>query len=102
MNTDTKKALRNLKVGGIYTPICFGILLLGIDQALKLIDSSGSLANEFNSLSFYNPPTVAIGGVLLFFSINTYIYFQRYLNELKKSESQLMAIYSPQTTICRQ
>jgi hypothetical protein len=87
MNTETKKALRDLRVGGIYTPICFGISFFGMDQALKSIDSSGDLANKFNSLSFYNPPTVAIGSVLLFFGINTYIYFQRYLKELKKSVS---------------
>jgi len=82
MNKKSKKALRNLKVGGIYTPIVFGIIFLMMNPWLNFIDPSGDLSAKLNGLPFYSPPTMAIGGALLFWGINSYIYFMRYMASL--------------------
>ena len=48
MNTETHKALRNLKVGGVYTTMIFGIIFLSIPAIMDSMDSSGELNKKFN------------------------------------------------------
>jgi hypothetical protein len=79
MNSKEEKALRKLRAGGIYTPIFFGLLFIGLAPLMNVIDPSGGLAQKLNSLPFYSPPTTAIGGMLLFWGVNTLIYFKKYL-----------------------
>jgi hypothetical protein len=86
MNDKTEKALRNLKVGGIYTPIIFGIIFISMNFMLNSFDPSGDLAQKFSNLPFYHPPSTAIGGMLIFWGINTLIYFNQYVKEVKKNE----------------
>jgi hypothetical protein len=83
------KALRNLKVGGIYTPIIFGVIFVSMNSMLKSFDPSGDLAQKFSNLPFYSPPSTAIGGMLIFFGVNTLIYFYQYLREIEKSEIEI-------------
>ena len=82
MKNETDVALRNLRVGGIYTPIVFGILFLGISPFFNMLDASGELNSKYND-SFGTTQTT--GGVLLFLGVNTYIYFKRYTKALKKN-----------------
>lgn len=81
MNGETNKALRNLRVGGVYTPIVFGIIFLVIPLLLSKLDPSGELSGKYH---YFFGSIKTAGGMLLFFGINTYIYFQRYLKSLKK------------------
>lgn len=86
MNKNTEKALRNLKMGGIYTPIIFGIIFISLVPICNLVDTSGGLVRRLNSLPFYNPPTFAIGGILIFLGINSLIYFGKYVKALEQDK----------------
>ena len=66
MENKNQKDLRDLKIGGIYTTIAFGIIFVAATPLLNLLDPSGNLSLKMNSLSFYNPPTKAIGLALIF------------------------------------
>ena len=86
MSDKAKRALRNLKIGGIYTPILFGVLFVSMTALLRFVDPSGQLSQKFNNLPFYNPPCFAIGGFLIFFGLNTLIYFQRFLKIINSEQ----------------
>jgi hypothetical protein len=82
--SETSKALRNLKVGGIYTPLAFGIMFILMIPVSNFVDPSGALSEKLNSMPFWTSPSGAIGGALIFWGINTYIYFNRYTKTLNK------------------
>ncbi|CAA6696593.1 Unannotated [Lentimonas sp. CC19] len=81
---ETSKALRNLKTGGIYSPIAFGITFILMIPISDFVDPSGALSEKLNGMPFWDSPSTAIGGALVFWGINTYIYFNRYTKTLKK------------------
>ncbi len=83
MSDKTQKALRNLKVGGIYTPIIFGIMFICMMPLNNFVDPSGELGKKCNSFfSNYNT-SIAIGGMLIFWGINSLLYYRKYIKALE-------------------
>ena len=77
----TDKALRNLRLA-IYTPMIFGVLLLGLDFLSRTSDS----LPDFNRLFSIMTPAQTVGGFLLFLGINTYAYFVAYQKSLGENQ----------------
>lgn len=83
MSDKVQKALRNLKVGGIYTTIIFGIMFICMEPYNNFVDPSGELNKKCNRLfSNYNTST-AIGGMLIFLGINSLLYYRKYIKALE-------------------
>lgn len=76
---NTEKALRNLRLA-IYTPMIFGVVLLGLDFLSRTSDT----LPDFNRLFSIMTPTQTVGGFLLFLGINTHAYFLAYQKSLGK------------------
>ena len=86
MKQESQKALKNLKIGGIYTPIIFGILFLLSQPLFLSLDPNGGLVNKFNDWGINT--TEAVGAALLFWGINSYVYFNKYVKTLKRETEQ--------------
>lgn len=78
---ETDKALRNLRLA-IYTPMIFGVVLLGLDFLGMTSDS----LPDFNRIFSIMTPMQTVGGFLLFLGINTYAYFVAYRKSLGKKQ----------------
>jgi ABC-type glucose/galactose transport system permease subunit len=83
MSDKTKKALRNLKVGGIYTPIVFGFIFICMTPYFNFIDPSGEIIKKQKEFDSLVPYSTAIGGMLIFFGINSLLYFWKYVKALE-------------------
>ena len=77
----TEKALRNLRLA-IYTPIIFGIMLLGLD----LLSRTSDYPIRLNWLFSRMTPIQVTGSFLLFMGINTYAYFVAYRKSLGEEQ----------------
>jgi hypothetical protein len=82
MSDKVQKALRNLKVGGIYTPIIFGIIFICMEPWYNFLDPSGELSKKSNFF-FSNHPSSVTGWMLVFWGINSLLYYRRYINALE-------------------
>lgn len=77
----TEKALRNLRLA-IYTPIIFGVVLLGLDFLGMTSDS----LPDFNRLFSIMTPMQTIGGLLLVFGIEILTFFIAYRKSLGEKQ----------------
>lgn len=82
MSSKTQKALRNLKMG-IYTPILFGLLFILSNPVLNFVDQSGDLAVRYDEFFSIGSTSRVVGGMLLFWGLNTLVYFSKYTKSLR-------------------